>query len=241
MYVCMCVCIFWAFILFLHLEHIPLSPYFARFAVFISLYFMGCLCFLTLEKWPFVGDLLCVWTAHSPLVHRATYALGVTLMWAACILLLWWADCCGKSGMCVWPLALPCGENARHCGVGLSHRAAGCRSLGGSGARCGPIMEADSRVDGCRAGCPGSSVALLVGGTGSWHGWLWGLGCPEADIDPLVDGSWFHGGWLRSPECSRADVGLLVGRAGTQEVQGWCQASGDGLGTDMADCGIVVI
>ena len=69
---------------------------------------------------------------------------------------------CGSVG---WQ-TLPCVENAHHC-VRLSHKAAGCRSLGDSGASCGPILEADFRVDVCRAGCPGSKVALLVGGAGS--------------------------------------------------------------------------
>ena len=93
-------------------------------------------------------------------------------MWAACILLLWWANYREKSGRCLAPglvgwQSLPCVENAHHCGLGLSHKAAGCRSLGDSGASCGRIVEADFRVDVCRAGCPGSRVALLVGGAGS--------------------------------------------------------------------------
>ena len=37
---------------------------------------MGCLCFLTLEKWPFVGDILCVPAPQSPLVIRALCSRG---------------------------------------------------------------------------------------------------------------------------------------------------------------------
>ena len=53
------------------LENVPLSPHFAQFADFISMYLVVCLCFLTLEKWPFAGDILYVPPAHSPLVPRA--------------------------------------------------------------------------------------------------------------------------------------------------------------------------
>ena len=40
------------------------------------LYLTGWLCFLTLEKWLFVGNVLCNSAAHSPLVTRAIYARG---------------------------------------------------------------------------------------------------------------------------------------------------------------------
>ena len=73
---------------------------------------------------------------------------------------------CLAPGLVGWQ-ALPCVENAHHCGVGLSHKAAGCRSLGDPEASCGPIVEADFRVDVCRIGYPGSRVALLVGWAGS--------------------------------------------------------------------------
>ena len=35
------------------------------------MYLVGCLCFLTLEKWSSVGDVLSVPAVHSPLVTRA--------------------------------------------------------------------------------------------------------------------------------------------------------------------------
>ena len=35
------------------------------------MYLVGWLHFLTLEKWPFVRDVLCTPAAHSPLVTRA--------------------------------------------------------------------------------------------------------------------------------------------------------------------------
>ena len=56
--------------MFLHLEHIPVSLHFAEFPVFISVYLVGWLYFLTLEKWTFV-DVLCFPEVHFPLVARA--------------------------------------------------------------------------------------------------------------------------------------------------------------------------
>ena len=62
--------ILWSFTLFLHWEHILLSPH---FAVFISIHLVSGLHFPTSEKQPLVGEGLCVSAAHSHLVTRATY------------------------------------------------------------------------------------------------------------------------------------------------------------------------
>ena len=57
--------------------------------------------FPTTEKWPIVGDVLCVQTAHSALINKANALANAPPMWAA---LLWWADYCGSSGRRDWPL-----------------------------------------------------------------------------------------------------------------------------------------
>ena len=54
--------LFWALILFLHLEYLPLSP-----VVIILFYFYVYGRLVTEEKWPSVGDILCVLAVHSPL------------------------------------------------------------------------------------------------------------------------------------------------------------------------------
>ena len=88
---------------------------------------MGCLCFPRLAMWPFVGG-LCVPVAHSSLVNRAVYALWVSPMWAAQVLLLWQADCYGRYGLYVWLpvwlVATPCicVEAACHHWVGPSQK-----------------------------------------------------------------------------------------------------------------------
>ena len=69
--------ILWSFTLFLHWEHILLSPH---FAVFISIYLVSGLHFPTLEKQPLVGEGLCVSAAHSHLATRAKYP-RVSPMW----------------------------------------------------------------------------------------------------------------------------------------------------------------
>ena len=75
------------------------------------MYLVGWLYFLTWEKWPFVGDILCFLAAHAYLVTRAIRSRG-TPMWAVWVLLLWQTDYCGRSGSCGWPLvwliARPC-------------------------------------------------------------------------------------------------------------------------------------
>ena len=37
---------------------------------------------------------------HTPLWSPELYALGIPLMWALWVLLLWWADYSGQSGRC---------------------------------------------------------------------------------------------------------------------------------------------
>ena len=44
------------------------------------MYLLGWLRFPTLEKWPFVGDILCVQAAYSPLVTRAVCSRGALYM-----------------------------------------------------------------------------------------------------------------------------------------------------------------
>ena len=51
------------------------------------MYLVGWLFFLTLEKCPFVEDILRIPGAHSLLVTRAV-TLGVSSIWAVCVLLL---------------------------------------------------------------------------------------------------------------------------------------------------------
>ena len=74
-----------------------------NFGVFISVYCIGWLCFLTLEKWPFVRDILCIWAAHSPPVIRPPCSRGA--LDVRCInLLLWWV----RTVMdCLWGMAHP--------------------------------------------------------------------------------------------------------------------------------------
>ena len=45
--------------------------------IFILMYLVGWLYFLTLEKWPFVGDILYVPAAHFSLVTRSVCSQGV--------------------------------------------------------------------------------------------------------------------------------------------------------------------
>ena len=47
------------------------------YLIFIAMYVVGWLHFLTVEKWPSVGDILCVPATHSLLVTRATCSRGV--------------------------------------------------------------------------------------------------------------------------------------------------------------------
>lgn len=75
---------FWGSNLFFWLEHIPLSPYFAQFSVFIAPCYIGWLCFQVLEKWPYIGDVLWSLTAASPLVPRSICLTDVTYMACMC-------------------------------------------------------------------------------------------------------------------------------------------------------------
>lgn len=57
-------------VLFLSLEYRPLLSHFVHLVDFISMRLTGWLCFLTLEEWPFMGDVLCVPASHTPMVIR---------------------------------------------------------------------------------------------------------------------------------------------------------------------------
>ena len=54
--------------------------------------------FLSLEKLPFIGDLLCI-PAATPLWPPELGALGALPILASWVLLLWWADYCGQLGV----------------------------------------------------------------------------------------------------------------------------------------------
>lgn len=128
--------------------------------LFLSLCLVGWLCFLMLEKQPFVGNVLCV-QRHTPLwsselcAQRCPYVgcmdpSGVT------------GDCYGWSGSCcrslVW-LALPCVKAATSL-LAVCHEAAGYRTHW--------LVEPGSEVGSCGARVPRSSVSsLLVSGAGS--------------------------------------------------------------------------
>ena len=138
---------------------------------------VGWLCFLTLEKWPFVGDILCIQAEPSPLVTLPICS-RIPPMWAAWVLLFWWADHCGQSARGGWPLvqfiASPalCGVCQSCLGM-LGHSVACCGNPQGSGARVGSLMgRAGFGVGGCMAWVPRSSVGLLVAGASSLHSWL---------------------------------------------------------------------
>ena len=60
---------------------------------FISECLVGCLHLSILDKWPFVGDILCVPEVPSPLVSRAMCSRGVSRM-----------DCVGPSAAVGWLL-----------------------------------------------------------------------------------------------------------------------------------------
>lgn len=77
------------FFLFFLLGHSLLLYHFIYLPVFISVFLVGCLCFLTLEKWPFVGEAFC----SSSTFHFGSpepYAPGC--LCGLCGSLLWWAD-----------------------------------------------------------------------------------------------------------------------------------------------------
>ena len=40
------------------------------------MYLEGLFCFLTLENWSFIGDVLCIPAVHSPLITRAQCSWG---------------------------------------------------------------------------------------------------------------------------------------------------------------------
>ena len=72
-----------------YLKHTPPLPHFSQVFVFISMYYVGLLCFSVLEKWLYVENVL--WgPAHTSLCSSELYALEVLFMWVVLALLLWW-------------------------------------------------------------------------------------------------------------------------------------------------------
>ena len=56
---------------FHHLEHGLLLPCFSYPVASMTIYLVDFMYFLTLEKWPFVGDIQCIPATHCPLITRA--------------------------------------------------------------------------------------------------------------------------------------------------------------------------
>ena len=99
------------------------------------MYLVAWLGVLTLEKWPFAGDVLCIPAVHFPLVTRAVCSRGVPCL-----------GCMGPSVVAGWLLwefwevwltpvlvgfqALCCVEAAIHWWMGLSSGAGGSKAGG---------------------------------------------------------------------------------------------------------------
>ena len=72
---------------------------FLCYLTLLNLLFLFLVCWLgfsILEKWSFVGDILCISAPYSPLVTRAICSRDAP-MWAVWVLLLWRANYCGQS------------------------------------------------------------------------------------------------------------------------------------------------
>ena len=80
---------------------------FLCYLIFIAMFVVGWLNFLTVEKWPSVGDILCVPTTYSLLVTRATCSRGVPYVDWVVPLLLWWSDYYGWLAL-DWLLSMLC-------------------------------------------------------------------------------------------------------------------------------------
>lgn len=99
------------------------------------MYLIGWLCVLALEKWPFVGDVLCTPVVHFPLVTRAVCSRGVLCLgrmgpsvvagW-----LLWEVWEVWLTPVLVGFQALHCVEAAIHWWVGLNSGVGGCKAGG---------------------------------------------------------------------------------------------------------------
>ena len=148
--------------------------------LFLFLCLVGWICFLTLEKWPFEGDVLFA---------------RVPPMWAVWALLLWWADYWGWSGRWGWPSSSWLPDRAL-CG--------GCLLLVG-GARSQLAVESQVVLElvlahwwaelvcvllGCRARAPRSSVGLLARGAGCRFQCVLKLvlACWWVELDPWATG-----------------------------------------------------
>ena len=70
-----------------------------------------------------------------------------------------------------------------------------------------------------------SSVSLPVGGTSSWHGWLWSPRCSKADVGPLVSGAGAgsQDSWLMDPKCLRDAFSLWWEGLGPRDSQNYFQ------------------
>ena len=123
---------------------------------------------LTLEKWLFVGDVLCIPAAHSPLVIRAICykhapyvdCMAPSLMEGCLTWVVWLAWLAPRPVGC-W--TLPCAQAASCCLAGLGHKVTGCRTPGG----------------------PRASAGSLMSRARFWGGWLWGLGI-RTGVGPLL-------------------------------------------------------
>lgn len=90
-----------------------------------------------MEKWPVVGDVLCILAAHSPLATRAICSRGVP--YVGCVSPSVVAGgLVGVAGPWFGWVALPCVEAAVCWLVGPDHEAAGCGILSGPRTYSGP-------------------------------------------------------------------------------------------------------
>ena len=201
-------------------------PHFAQVAVFI---FIGWLHFPTLEKWSFVGDVLCLPAAHSPLITKAIYSRDapyegcvdtsvVQVMWVGWQ--VWLApspvDC----------QTLPCVAAAGRWLAGSGHEVADCRTL----------REFWGWHTGRQIQCSGHLGAVAHPLEGEARSW--GQCQPTARQSQVLESgcrlqgsqSWYQiaGGWGQfltqlgaGPGCPEACVGLAVskGRAHLGPVQ----------------------
>ena len=93
--------------------------------------------FLTLEKWPFVGDVPCIPPVHSLLVTRAICSRAVPYVDCVVLSVLWATVGCLIALVGPWSVWLPSCALFRGCChwlAGLHHEAAACRTLGNPGA-----------------------------------------------------------------------------------------------------------
>lgn len=170
------------------------------------MYCVGWLCFLTLEKWPFVGDVLCIWAVYSPPIIRPRCSRGALDVYCMNPL-LWWVftvmDClrgmahpCSDwlQGLFLWRghqvlvgRAGLWGDWLWSPGVGVipvlvtTHWSNVSQSWYRSNSECGQTLGwlAEVSWSWCQ---PGGGTAEAC------HGWLQGWGGPGAGVPLLVLG-----------------------------------------------------